>query len=210
MSATCRTPLVGGRTVTRRTVLVGGASVVVAVIAGCSSSGGADGGAGAGAATGGGSGVGAGAGGGAVSEPVASTVHRWSADPYAGGTYSFLPPGVTDEARATLAAPVGPRLVLAGEATSVEHPSTVPGRLLSGRRAAEQLADELDPADGTVVVVGAGVAGLAAARDLIDAGFEVVVLDDATAPVGASPAPTSAVCRSTSAPAGSRAPTATR
>ncbi|MCB1262940.1 MAG: FAD-dependent oxidoreductase, partial [Acidimicrobiales bacterium] len=74
-------------------------------------------------------------------------------------------------------APVGPRLVLAGEATSVEHPSTVPGALLSGRRAAEQLADELDPADGPVVVVGAGVAGLAAARDLIDAGFEVVVLD---------------------------------
>ncbi len=159
------------RTVTRRSVLVGGASIAVAIISGCAGSSKGDGessvGPGASNGTGGAR---------AVPDPVASVVHRWSADPLAGGTYSFLPPGVTDEARATLAVPVGPRLVLAGEATSVEHPSTVPGALESGRRAAEQLA-EVDPADAPIVVVGAGIAGLAAARDLTDAGYEVVVLD---------------------------------
>lgn len=97
-------------------------------------------------------------------EPTAALITRWAADPWSLGSYTYLAVGATPQDRRTLAEPLG-RLVLAGEATSVDHPSTVHGALLSGRRAAGQVRAAV-PAGGTVVVVGAGAAGLAAAADL--------------------------------------------
>jgi len=45
--------------------------------------------------------------------------------------------------RALLAQPVSPRLLLAGEATSLRHPATMHGALLSGRRAAQRASSLL-------------------------------------------------------------------
>jgi polyamine oxidase len=111
----------------------------------------------------------------APSVPVAVRT-RWVDDPYAHGSYSFLPPGATSDHRLDLAAPVDHRLFFAGEATEVQFPATVHGALLSGRRAAAEVIEQAD--DGApVLVIGAGAAGLACARDLADAGLSVVVVD---------------------------------
>lgn len=99
---------------------------------------------------------------------------RWAADPFALGSYSFLPVGATPADRAALAAPIQDRLLLAGEATWVDAPATVHGALLSGRRAAEVL---LGSDARAIVVVGAGMAGLGAARALHDAGLAVTVVE---------------------------------
>lgn len=99
-----------------------------------------------------------------IPDPGATLITRWAQDPWALGSYSYLPVGSSPDDRRALARPAG-RLVLAGEATSVDHPSTVHGAVLSGRRAAEQVRG-LAPAGGTVIVIGAGAAGLAAAADL--------------------------------------------
>lgn len=76
-------------------------------------------------------------------EPLEVLVTRWGADPHAGGSYSFAAVGSDPAMRDTLAEPVGERLLLAGEATSREHPSTVHGALLSGQRAAAAVLDAL-------------------------------------------------------------------
>ena len=97
----------------------------------------------------------------------------WSTDPFAEGSYSFLAPSdVGTDARTLLAAPVGP-MHFAGEGTSSSAPATTHGALDSGRRAASEIAD----IPGTVLVIGAGFAGLAAARALVDAGRDVIVLE---------------------------------
>lgn len=76
-------------------------------------------------------------------EPIDALVTRWGADEFARGSYSFAAVGSDPEMRDDLAAPVGERVYLAGEATSREHPSTVHGALLSGRRAAENVLGDL-------------------------------------------------------------------
>jgi monoamine oxidase len=66
-------------------------------------------------------------------------VHDWSADPLAGGAYSYGGVGAI-EARATLARPAGGTLYLAGEAVAEEgRNATVHGALISGFRAAERV-----------------------------------------------------------------------
>ncbi len=75
-----------------------------------------------------------------------------------------------------LAAPVG-ALRFAGEATSAEAPATAHGALLSGIRAADEIAEQIGGDAETVLVVGAGLAGLAAARALLDYGYQVVVVE---------------------------------
>ena len=102
-------------------------------------------------------------------------ITRWRADPWARGAYSYLAPGASSTTRRTLAQPVDDRIFFAGEATDLDHPATVHGALASGRRAAAEVLGTAPP--GPIVVVGAGVAGLGAARDLVAAGRPVVVLE---------------------------------
>jgi monoamine oxidase len=64
-----------------------------------------------------------------------SVATAWGGDPFAAGAYSAVRPGSPD-ARAMLAAPVGDRLVFAGEATGGAWATQVPGAWLSGEAAA--------------------------------------------------------------------------
>ena len=74
-------------------------------------------------------------------QPVRGVVTRWGSDPFARGAYSYLAVGSGAEDRAALAEPLGPRLILAGEATSVQYPSTVHGAWLSGIAAVDRLLE---------------------------------------------------------------------
>ena len=65
-------------------------------------------------------------------------VHRWGADPFARGSYSFALPGKAD-ARAILARPVEDRVFFAGEACSRSDYSTAQGAFLTGVAAADQV-----------------------------------------------------------------------
>ncbi|HLQ90977.1 MAG TPA: NAD(P)/FAD-dependent oxidoreductase [Xanthobacteraceae bacterium] len=65
-------------------------------------------------------------------------IHRWRADPFARGSYSYALPGKA-ECRAVLAAPVDDRLFFAGEACSRNDYSTAHGGYLTGVAAAEQV-----------------------------------------------------------------------
>lgn len=76
-----------------------------------------------------------------VPAPAATRVTRWTVDPYAGGSYSFLPVGATPADLDTLATPHGARVHFAGEATYFQHYGTVHGAMLSGIRAAHALSD---------------------------------------------------------------------
>lgn len=64
--------------------------------------------------------------------------HRWGADPFARGSYSYALPGLA-ECRATLGAPVDGRLFFAGEACSKGDFSTAHGGYFTGVAAAEQV-----------------------------------------------------------------------
>lgn len=64
-------------------------------------------------------------------------IHRWGADPFARGSYSYALPGKAD-CRAVLAAPVDERLFFAGEACSKNDFSTAHGAYLTGVAAADQ------------------------------------------------------------------------
>lgn len=65
-------------------------------------------------------------------------IHRWAADPYARGSYSYAVPGAADE-RAVLAATVDERLYFAGEACSPHDFSTAHGAYQTGVDAAEAI-----------------------------------------------------------------------
>ncbi|MFN8622119.1 MAG: FAD-dependent oxidoreductase [Chloroflexota bacterium] len=112
----------------------------------------------------------------AAPTPVAWLRTSWSTDPWALGSYSYLPVGATPADRRPLRTPVADRLFFAGEATDKADPATVHGALASGRRAAAQVAAVAKPGD-RIGVIGAGASGLAAARDLADGGWDVTVLE---------------------------------
>ena len=114
-----------------------------------------------------------------AADPTRGLVTRWDSDPWSLGSYSALPVGTSPTVRETLAeSVVGGGLVFAGEHASTTHPATVQGAYLSGRHAARVLlADYGDIGGDTVVVIGAGVAGLAAAGALRAAGADVTVLE---------------------------------
>jgi monoamine oxidase len=76
-----------------------------------------------------------------IPEPEAAKLTRWASDPFAGGSYSFTPPGASGKDYAVLGEPVGKRLYFAGEATNRDYPATVHGAFLSGERAARTLIE---------------------------------------------------------------------
>jgi monoamine oxidase len=114
--------------------------------------------------------------GGVVPVPAAMLRSTWADDPYARGAYSTMVVGADPTLRVVLAEPIDDRLFLAGEATATDHPATVHGARASGLRAAAQVL-ALARDGERVVVVGAGIAGLSAARSLRDAGVDVVVVE---------------------------------
>lgn len=109
-------------------------------------------------------------------QPTGVAVTRWGADEFARGSYSYLSLDSRDGDRGLLAEPVADVLFFAGEATSSSNPATVHGALMSGRDAAIKLARGANQS-ASVGVIGAGAAGIAAARQLVDAGFDVVVYE---------------------------------
>ena len=109
-----------------------------------------------------------------VPDPLAYKVTRWRADPFARGSYSYLAKGSKPKDRDELAKPVMGRLFFAGEATDRDFSTTVHGALLSGQRAAKEITN-LNV--GSVIVVGAGASGLAAAHKLVSAGIDVTVVE---------------------------------
>jgi monoamine oxidase len=112
-----------------------------------------------------------------IPQPTAYLRTNWSRDPFSLCSYSSLPPSRPGaRARVMLAEPVDDRLFFAGEATSTGSPAMVHGALESGLRAARQV-EGARPAGARVTVVGAGAAGLACARVLLDSGFEVTVIE---------------------------------
>jgi len=106
-------------------------------------------------------------------------VSRWEQDQWARGSYSVLPPGVSPNVRKVLSqASVQQRIVFAGEYCDPAFPGTMQGALRSGIHAAEHLSDVSVGVSGkTVVVIGAGLAGLAAASELQALGASVRIVE---------------------------------
>jgi polyamine oxidase len=73
---------------------------------------------------------------GSVPDPDETLVTDWTGDPWALGSYSYVPAGATADDMSRLAAPVSGGLVLAGEATVPESYGTVHAAFGSGLRAA--------------------------------------------------------------------------
>jgi monoamine oxidase len=77
-----------------------------------------------------------------IPEPLAVAVTRWRDDPFARGSYSYLPVGSSPADMRTLGAPEGTTLLFAGEATEPEYYGTVHAALLSGLREARRIGGE--------------------------------------------------------------------
>lgn len=105
---------------------------------------------------------------------------HWLSEPAIGGAYAYLRPGGTPADRDRLAGPIAPGLRLAGEAASARYPGTMHGAWFSGELAVEQLVAEGSAGEGRrTLVVGAGWAGIAAARRIVAAGGRAVVIEAA-------------------------------
>lgn len=106
--------------------------------------------------------------------PTAFHVTHWSDDPFSCGAYSTLLPGATPEHRRRLGEPLNGRLVLAGEACNPIAPAMTHGAWNDGLRAADIA---IESAARRVLVIGAGFAGIAAARRLKETGIECLILE---------------------------------
>lgn len=106
--------------------------------------------------------------------PTAFHVSHWSDDPFSRGAYSALLPGATPEHRRRLGEVLEAKLVLAGEACNPVAPGMTHGAWNDGLRAA-RLAIEANAR--RVLVIGAGFAGLAAARQLRETGVGCRILE---------------------------------
>jgi len=106
-------------------------------------------------------------------------VSRWETDPWARGSYSALPPGINPIVRQVIAkADVAQRIVFAGEYCDPAFPATMQGALRSGTYAAKHVEEVARGVTGkSVIVVGAGLAGLAAASKLQKLGASVRILE---------------------------------
>lgn len=100
----------------------------------------------------------------------------WSTDPFSRGATSFLPVGAAPELREALRQSVSDRVFFAGEATSSDFPGTLNGAQSSGQRAATEVIAAASDGE-RIAIVGAGMAGAAAAKALTAAGFEVLVFE---------------------------------
>lgn len=74
-----------------------------------------------------------------IPPPTSTYSTAWRKDPFALGSYSYKAVGSSIEDTRELGAAVSQRLFFAGEATSLEHPSTVHGAFMSGLREAQQI-----------------------------------------------------------------------
>lgn len=110
----------------------------------------------------------------AAPAPTAWAVSRWWDEPWSRGGWSLLRVGGSPASRRQLGEPIDGRLVLAGEATHPEQSGMTHGAYEEGARAARWC---LQAGHHHVVVVGAGAAGLGAARTLADAGARPVVVE---------------------------------
>lgn len=72
-------------------------------------------------------------------DPIAAEVTDWTNDPFARGSYSYVPVGGSSDDMRALGGRQTPRVVLAGEHTVAEYFGTVHGAYLSGRRAADAI-----------------------------------------------------------------------
>ena len=75
-------------------------------------------------------------------DPEVVRITRWSADPFARGSYSFPGVGASVKDRQRLTVPVSGTLFFAGEATHRDDPASVHGAWWSGLRAARQVLGE--------------------------------------------------------------------
>lgn len=86
-----------------------------------------------------------------IPDPIDHQITRWASDRWALGSYSLYPPGATPADREALGQAIGPRLRLAGEATSMAHFGTAHGAYLSGREAARRLMSVLPHESGEAI-----------------------------------------------------------
>ncbi len=110
-----------------------------------------------------------------VPKPIVHHVARWGDDRWAQASWSALAPGGTAAHRSQLGQPIDGRFVIAADATNPTAPSMTHGAYDEGVRAATWAAHVAKAS--SVVVIGAGFAGLGAASTLRDLGVSVVVLE---------------------------------
>ena len=111
-----------------------------------------------------------------VPQPLTVSRTNWSTDAFSRGSFSYAAVGATPEHRTALGQTVDARVFFAGEAVAVDEPGTVQGARASALLAASQVQDVAAPGE-RITIVGAGIAGITAARQLVDAGFNVVVIE---------------------------------
>ncbi|XP_039281827.1 uncharacterized protein LOC111063254 isoform X2 [Nilaparvata lugens] len=132
-----------------------------------------------------------------IPKPTAISRSQWYSNPFTRGSYSFrtVDSQNVNASAAQLSQPVVNKLgkqvlFFAGEATHPYFYSTVHGALETGLREANRLASIYSFGENpsevkSVVVVGAGIAGLAACRTLLDHGItDIVLLEGQNRPGG--------------------------
>ena len=77
-------------------------------------------------------------------DPTATIVTGWSADPFAGGAYSHLPPGADPADLELLGQPIAGRVLFAGEHTQSARTGYADGAFSSGVREARRLLGRHD------------------------------------------------------------------
>ncbi len=100
---------------------------------------------------------------------------NWSKDPYSFGSYSYVAKGSRQKDRGIIEEPIENRIFFAGEAMHPKYNSSVHAAYESGLRTAAKLAEV--STSGHVVIIGAGISGLAAAQQLTEQGRKVTVLE---------------------------------
>lgn len=91
--------------------------------------------------------------------PTHVEITRWRSDPFAQGSYCYIPPATSPNSSATppspldilqLSRPVGERLFFAGEHTEADHYASVHAAWISGLREGRALETHLKARDGTL------------------------------------------------------------